>query len=275
MDVLYIETKWKSPLPPPYFHTPPRHTRTQLWCFSYHLLSERQDNLRANDKLWQMTCLQAPARRWNWQTPSPFLFLQALGCAKQAQVIYCRTWLGVSHAPSVSSRLWGSPSIIVSHLSLSLLLSVSHTLSVLWALSLYSFTQRSLFHSSIHNASSLSYRSSLQISIMLYRWLVIWPGVIMNLSQGPDQQLLSPSVSPSPQTWSKMSNSSKFPDIWFFLANIDLLLSLKNSNAYAFFKQTKTDRHLRYDYTNCMYVCPLTQTFYMPLGKTVICFLSF
>lgn len=40
--------------------------------------------------------------------------------------------------------------------------------------------------------------NSLQISVALCRWLVIWPEVIMNPGQGPDRQLFSPSVCPSP-----------------------------------------------------------------------------
>ena len=101
--MFYIE-KLNETLPPrpphTYTHTPHKHTlfhapshqiHSQLWCSSYHLLSKKQDNLRANDKLWQMACLQAPARRWSWQTPSPFLFLQALGCARQHK------WYTIGH----------------------------------------------------------------------------------------------------------------------------------------------------------------------------------
>lgn len=120
--------------------------------------------------------------------------------------------------------------------SLSLPLSVSSTLSVLRALSLHSFTQRSLFHSSIPNVSSLCHRGSGRISIALYRWLVIWPGVIMNSSQGPGRQLFSPSVSSFTQTWPKMRHSSEFPDIWLFC--------LENPNPYALFKQTKMHMNL-------------------------------
>lgn len=127
---------------------------------------------------------------------------------------------------------------------LSLCLCPSHPLSVLWALSLYSFTQRSLFHSSISSVSSLCYRSSLQISIALYRWLVICPGVIMNPSQDPDRRLPFPSVSPSLQTWPKTSHSSKFPDIWLFLANTAQLLCLENQNPYGLFKQATMSIHL-------------------------------
>lgn len=98
--------------------------------------------------------------------------------------------------------------------------------------------------SSISSVSSLCYRSSLQISMALYRWLVICPGVIMNPSQDPDRRLLSPSVSPSLQTWPKTSHSSEFPDIWLFLANTARLLCLENQNPYALFKQAKTNIHL-------------------------------
>lgn len=52
-------------------------------------------------------------------------------------------------------------------------------------------------------SSLLPLEQSAQISIAVYRWLVIWPRVIMNPSQGPDRRLLAPSVSPSPQTWCK------------------------------------------------------------------------
>lgn len=109
-----------------------------------------------------------------------------------------------------------------SPLSLSLCLSVSLRLSVLWVLSLYSFTQRSLFHPSITSVSSLHHWSNLLISIAPYRWLIICPGVILNPSQDPDRWLLPPSVSPFLQMGSNMSNASKSPDI---LSNWQTLLS--------------------------------------------------
>lgn len=112
--------------------------------------------------------------------------------------------------------------------SLSLPPSISSCLSVLWASPLYLFTQMLIFHSSISNVSSFCLWSSLQISIALYRWLVICPRVIMNPGQGPDRWLLSPSISPSLQKWPNISNSSQFPDIWCFLANISHLFCPEN-----------------------------------------------
>lgn len=139
--------------------------------------------------------------------------------------------------------------------SLSLCRCPSHPLCLSYEPCL--FTHSSKGHSSISSISSVSslcYRSSLQISMALYRWLVICPGVIMNPSQDPDRRLLSPSVSPSLQTWPKMSHSSEFPDIWLFLANTARLLCLENQNPYALFKQAKTNIHL------VLHACRHTQT---------------
>lgn len=133
-------------------------------------------------------------------------------------------------------------SLSVISTSLSLPLSISSSMSVVWALSFYSFAQRSIFHSSTSSVSSLCHWSSLQISIAVCRWLVICPRVIMNPGQDPDRWPLSPSVSPSLQTWPNVSHSSKCPDIWCFFWQTQLcFLCLQNPNPYNLFKMAKTN----------------------------------
>lgn len=130
-------------------------------------------------------------------------------------MIYCKTWLGVSHAPSVSSRLWGSPSIIVSHLSFFASVHLTHSVCPVSLVSLLIHPKVTLpfFHPQCFIPLPLEQSAD----IVLYRWLIIWLGVIMNPSQCPDRRLLSFHLHKRGLKWAIYLNFQTFGFSWQIL----------------------------------------------------------